>query len=75
LRRKLNEFSEVNRRIPEYEQKIGLILQENEKLQSGLRNKTDELSGLDLKFKQLAQENEGLRKNIANLEYSWSSKH
>jgi chromosome segregation ATPase len=74
-RRKLGETGEVARRIPEYEQRIAVIIQENEKLQYALRSKTDELGGLDLKFKQLLQENDALKKNIANLEYSWSSKH
>lgn len=41
LRRKLIEASEFNRKLPEYEQRLALILQENEKLQYGLRNKTD----------------------------------
>jgi hypothetical protein len=39
-----------------------------------LRNKTEELGALDLKYKQLYQENESLRKNIANTEQSWSAK-
>lgn len=43
-------------------------------MQFALRNKTDELGNLDLKYKQLLQENDNLKKNITNLEYSWSSK-
>ena len=39
-----------------------------------MRNKTEELGALDLKYKQLYQENESLRKNIANTEQSWSAK-
>lgn len=73
-RRKLGEAGEVSRRIPEYEQRIAVIIQENEKLQYALRSKTDELGSLDLKFKQLLQDNDALKKNMTSLEYSWSSK-
>ncbi len=44
-------------------------------MQFALRNKTDELGNLDLKFKQLLSDNDSLKKNITSLEYSWTTKY
>lgn len=53
---------------------MGLLLQQNEKMQGALRNKTDELGALDMKYRQSVQEIDNLRKKVTTVETTWVSK-
>lgn len=43
-------------------------------MQGALRNKTDELGALDMKYRQSVQEIDNLRKKVATVETTWVSK-
>jgi|LakMenE18May11ns_1017448.scaffolds.fasta_scaffold6399153_1 hypothetical protein len=43
-------------------------------MQIALRNKTDELGALDMKYRQSVQEIENLRKKVTTIETTWVSK-
>ena len=71
MRRRLNDLSEANRKISEYENRIALLSQEIERLNMNLRNKVDE-------NKTLSQEVEGSRRRGGEYEVTiqeWQTKY
>ena len=58
LKRRLQELSDVNRKVAEYENRIALMAQEIERLGSTLKSKNEEI--------------DGLRKSLNEYEYKYS---
>jgi len=63
LRRRLQELGDANRKLAEYDNRIALLSQEIERLNTMLRSKVEELSGWESRFRALQQENDGLRRS------------
>ena len=55
-RRKLQETSEIQRKISEYENSIALTTQEIERLNSIIRTKSEEINGLEGRLRTQGQE-------------------
>lgn len=55
-RRKLQETSEIQRKISEYENRIALTTQEIERLNSIIRTKSEEINGLEGRLRTQGQE-------------------
>ena len=78
LRRRLNELTEVNRKVAEYENRIALLSQEMERVNGNLRIKTEEVMNWEnrnrewesrnreweSKWARLTQDNEELRRRL-----------
>lgn len=54
--------------------KMGQLVQENDKLQLALRNKTEELASCDGKLRQMQTENDGLKKQLREYEFEFGRK-
>ena len=63
MRRRLQELSDITRKVSEYENRIALMSQEIERLNGTLRIKVDEISGWDNKYRILLQENENMKRS------------
>ena len=72
MRRRLQELSEVNRKLSEYESRIGQMSQEIERLNNALRLKVEESNGYEKRIRALEDENERLRRAQSEFEYKYS---
>lgn len=75
LRRNLQELSNVSRKISQYENKIVILSQQLERVNSNLRNKVDDNNNLETALRNLQQENERLKKSQADYEFRFSQEY
>lgn len=72
MRRRLQDLSDVNRKLNEYEMKIANLSQEIDRLNGVLRGKVEENNAFDGRLRSVQQENDGLRKAINEYEFKFT---
>ena len=72
LRRRLQELTDVNRKLSEYENRIGQMSQEIERLNNALRLKVEESNSYEMRVRALEEENDRLKRNQKEFEYKYT---
>lgn len=75
LRRKLLETGDLNRKISEYENRIALLSQEIERLNSLTRGKSDDANKYEMSLKNLQFEFDNYKKQVRDNEANVNSRY